>query len=252
VKNGEASLADVHKPVGQLADAFEKLESGRNVFFSWRNMISGGKPSRSDLRRLIVIHPRLDYGRLRPGADAEAAIRATARDLHLDAAHGQRVRLTGQIPLQDEEFGSLTEHIGLIVTLMLAAILLMIWFAVRSIRVVLAVVLVTLVGLTLAADLGLIAFGRFNVISVAFIPLFVGLGVDFGIQFSVRYRTEQLARPDERAALVASGEGMGRSLALAAAAIAAGFLSFVPTATAACPNSGSSRAGACSSRSCST
>jgi hypothetical protein len=37
-----------------------------------------------------------------------------------------------------------------------------------------------------AAALGLLMVGTLNVISIAFAPLFVGVGVDFGIQFSVR------------------------------------------------------------------
>ncbi len=71
--------------------------------------------------------------------------------------------------------------------------------------------------------------GRFNLISVAFIPLFVGLGVDFGIQFAVKYRAETrvLADPDD--AIVAAARDVGASLALAAAAIAAGFFAFLPT-----------------------
>jgi len=81
-----------------------------------------------------------------------------------------------------------------------------------------------------AAACGLAIFHRFNVISVAFIPLFVGLGIDFGIQFSVRFRTELPPGRSLRDALVASGQGMGRSLTLAASAIAAGFLAFAPTA----------------------
>ena len=48
---------------------------------------------------------------------------------------------------------------------------------------------------------------RFNLISVAFIPLFVGLGVDFGIQFSVRYRAERLTHPELKDALAAAGDG---------------------------------------------
>ena len=38
---------------------------------------------------------------------------------------------------------------------------------------------------------GLLVVGALNVISVAFFVLFVGLGVDFGLQFSVRYRAER-------------------------------------------------------------
>ena len=59
--------------------------------------------------------------------------------------------------------------------------------------------------------------------------MFVGLGIDFGIQFSVRYRSKGW-KSRFSAALVATGRGLGRSLTLAATAIASGFLAFAPTA----------------------
>ena len=77
--------------------------------------------------------------------------------------------------------------------------------------------------------LGLMAVGVFNIISIAFIALFVGLGVDFGIQFCVRYRGERYVSHDLRQALICAGRGVGMPLALAAAATAAGFFSFLPT-----------------------
>jgi uncharacterized protein len=73
--------------------------------------------------------------------------------------------------------------------------------------------------LGIAAAIGLFVIGRFNLISVAFIPLFVGLGVDFNIQYSVRSRAERLIHPQLPAALVAAGCGVGSALALSAAAI---------------------------------
>ena len=72
--------------------------------------------------------------------------------------------------------------------------------------------------------------GALNLISVAFAVLFVGLGVDFGIQFSVRYRAERFTSAtilSRRWRSTASK--VGAPLTLAAAAIAAGFLSFLPT-----------------------
>jgi hypothetical protein len=66
--------------------------------------------------------------------------------------------------------------------------------------------------------------------SVYFAVLFVGLGVDFGIQFSVRYRAERHEVDDLRVALVHAGRRAGAPLTLAALATAAGFLSFLPTA----------------------
>ena len=67
-------------------------------------------------------------------------------------------------------------------------------------------------------------------ISVAFAVLFVGLGVDFAIQYSVRYRAERHDVSKLRPALVQAAEKIGVPLTLAAAAVAAGFLSFLPTA----------------------
>ena len=46
--------------------------------------------------------------------------------------------------------------------------------------------------------------------------LFVGLGVDFGIQFGVRYRAERHAGHDLERAIVAAAGGIGPSLTLAA------------------------------------
>ena len=71
--------------------------------------------------------------------------------------------------------------------------------------------------------------GSLNPISIAFAVLFVGIGVDFGIQFSVRYRAERYEVDDLRTALSNAARHAGVPLTLAAAATAAGFLSFLPT-----------------------
>ena len=133
------------------------------------------------------------------------------------------------MPLSDEEFGSLAEDWQLVVGAMVAALIGILWLAVRSVRVVIAILVTTFLGLLLTAAIGLVAVGRFNLISVAFIPLFVGLGVDFAIQFSVRSLAERLIRPIQRTALIATGMSIGPALALSAASIGAGFFAFLPT-----------------------
>ena len=143
--------------------------------------------------------------------------------------HGVTVRLTGLVPLSDEEFATLAQDAHLLLGAMFAALLGILWLAVRSARVVIAILVTTIVGLIMTAAIGLLAIGRFNLISVAFIPLFVGLGVDFSIQFSVRSLAERLIHPNLRAALIATGATIGRALALSAAAIGAGFFAFLPT-----------------------
>ncbi|PZP47573.1 MAG: hopanoid biosynthesis-associated RND transporter HpnN, partial [Azospirillum brasilense] len=126
-------------------------------------------------------------------------------------------------------FATLAEGASLMGIAMVVCLVAMVWLAVRSWRFTLAILLSTILGLVLTAGAGLLVIGRFNLISVAFIPLFVGLGVDFGIQVSVRARAERLRHPVLGDALVAAGNAVGGSLALAAAAIAAGFFAFLPT-----------------------
>jgi len=71
------------------------------------------------------------------------------------------------------------------------AVLLILWFALRSKRVVLAVLISLFVGFAITAAFGLALVGALNPISIAFAVLFVGIGVDFGIQVAVRYRRER-------------------------------------------------------------
>jgi hopanoid biosynthesis associated RND transporter like protein HpnN len=229
VTSGQAGLKDLNRPLGAVADTLDALRAGRPAVFSWRGLISGDTASQRETRQIVLTSPVLNYSALLSGADASNVIRRTAKDLNLDPGHGVTVRLTGAVPLQDEEFATLGERWQLIASIAGGAILIMLWFAVRSPRIILAIVLTTILGLICAAGAGLLVFRTFNVISVAFIPLFVGLGIDFGIQISVRFRAEHLPGVSLTEALTASGEGMGRSLALAAAAIASGFLAFAPT-----------------------
>jgi hypothetical protein len=230
VAAGETSLGALDRPIAALADGLERLRAGRPAAFSWRTMVSGKPAPPRALRRLILASPVLDFAQLQSGAGPTRFIRTSAHGLGLDAAHGVRVRLTGPTPLQDEEFGTLAQRSGLIATLAVSAIIAMLWLAVRSARLIGAILASTLIGLVSTAACGLIVFHTFNVISVAFIPLFVGLGIDFGIQFTVRFRAEYSTQISPRDALIASGRGMGRSLTLAASAIACGFLAFAPTA----------------------
>ena len=88
----------------------------------------------------------------------------------------------------------------------------------------------TLAGLVITTSIGLIAVGRLNLISVAFIPLFVGLGVDFGIQIGVRFRAERVTHTDAAGAIAAAADALGPALSLAAGSVCLGFLAFLPTA----------------------
>jgi hopanoid biosynthesis associated RND transporter like protein HpnN len=218
------------KALGAVAAAIDDAAAEKPGDFSWSAVFSGHPPTVQDKRRVLQIKPKLDFSALQPGAGASKALRDTATQLGLTPENGYRVRLTGEVAMQDEEFGTLTEGAALNNGVMVAAVLFILWRALRWGRLVIAVVINVVAGLALTAATGLALVGVLNPISVAFAVLFVGIGVDFGIQFSVRYREERFQDDDLMRALHKAGGGASLPLALAAAATAAGFYSFIPTA----------------------
>ena len=140
-----------------------------------------------------------------------------------------RVRQTGQVPIEDDQFGTLRQSAFINIAVSILGVLAVLWLALRSFRIIAAVAVSLAIGLALSTATGLLLAGALNVISVAFFVLFIGLGVDFGLQFSVRYRAERHDHPDLRTALASAAGKAGLPLALAAVATAAGFCSFLPT-----------------------
>ena len=226
---GELNLDDMTRPMTMAADTAENVLAGRPASFSWR-ALAGGPAEPTDLRRFIEVEPVLDFMVLEPGRAATDAIAQTASDLKLGADYQARVRQTGRIPTDDDEFGTLKENAGLNAAVSLLAVLIILWLALRSARIIFAVAVSLLVGLAISAAWGLFLVGALNLISIAFFVLFIGLGVDFGIQFNVRYRAERHDYPELRTALHSTAVKVGGPLALAALATAVGFSSFLPTA----------------------
>jgi len=229
IKEDRAKWIDFEKPLGVLAKALDDLLAGKVTYFSWGELLTGGSPSPSDLRRFLEVKPVLNYSDLEPGAEATDLIRETAKSLGLTPENGVRVRLTGSVPMADEEFGTVAEGAALNACITIAAVLFILWLALRSSRIILAVLLGLFAGLAMTAALGLLLVGALNLISVAFAVLFVGIGVDFGIQYAVRYRHERFSHRNLRESLIAAGKKAGKPLALAAAATTAGFYAFLPT-----------------------
>jgi hopanoid biosynthesis associated RND transporter like protein HpnN len=229
VQAGAMSLDNLVRPLTMSADTLDDVMAGRPVSFSWHVLLTGTPPEAKDLRHLVEVRPVLDYSALEPGRVASNAIRKAVSDLKLESKYQAGVRLTGPVAMADDEFGTLQENSLFNAAATIVVVLFLLWLALRSGRIILAVFLNLCVGLAITAALGLMMVGALNPISVAFAVLFVGLGVDFGIQFAVRYRSERHDIGELRPALVSTIRNIGAPLTLAAAAVAAGFLSFYPT-----------------------
>jgi hopanoid biosynthesis associated RND transporter like protein HpnN len=228
IRGGQTKLDDYTRPLNQISDSLENILAGKPASFSWRVLLAG-KAEPRELRRFIEVEPVLDFSALEPGGVPAQAIRDAAAGLKLSSDFSATVRLTGPVAIANEEFATLKENALLNHTLTILVVLLILWLALGSPRIIFAVFVSLLVGLAITAAIGLAMVGALNLISVAFAVLFVGLGVDFGIQFSVRYREERHKKDDLMLALQRAAAKAGAPLTLAAAATAAGFLAFLPT-----------------------
>jgi uncharacterized protein len=223
------SLNAMAQPLNSIAETIENVLAGKRATFSWQVLVNGTPATPEQLSQLVSIWPVLDYRALEPGHAAAEAVRETAAAQHLSSDYDASVRLTGTIPLADAQFATLQQGLWLNSIVTAAIILLVLWLALRSVRIVIPVVLTIFVGLAATAALGLLLVGAFNPISLAFAMLFVGLGADFAIQFGVRYRTQRHELHELKPALIDGARYVGPPLTLAALAAAAGFLCFVPT-----------------------
>jgi hopanoid biosynthesis associated RND transporter like protein HpnN len=213
----------------RFSTTLEDVAADRPASFSWQELLSGKKSQAGDVRKFIDIVPKLDYSALEPGKQATDAVRQAAVDANLKAEYQARVRLTGSVPIADEEFATVKEGMLLHGIGTVVVVLFILWLALKSARIILAVFIGLAGGLAITAALGFVFVGSLNMISVAFFVLFVGLGVDFCIQYSVRYRDERYHKDGLKSALIDAGRNIGGPLALAAGATAAGFLAFLPT-----------------------
>jgi hopanoid biosynthesis associated RND transporter like protein HpnN len=229
VKRGEIKLDSTERPFSLITRTIENVLKTGSGTFSWRELVSDKPLTDADRRAFIEFRPILDFNALEPGKDATDAIRQAASELNLAGEYGARVRLTGPVPIANEEFATVADGAVLNGIGTVLVVLVILWMALHSSKIIFAVFANLFIGLSITTAIGLWMVGSLNLLSVAFAVLFVGLGVDFGIQFSVRYRSERFKGNDLRAALAKAAERSAVPLSLAAMATAAGFLSFLPT-----------------------
>jgi len=132
VKRGEVKLDDTTRPFGQIAQTVEDILNKGTANFSWRQLVSDKPLEDSDKRAFIEFKPVIDYSALEPGKDATDAIRKAAADLDFPGKYQARVRLTGPIPIANEEYatvqdGAIINGIGTVVV-----VLIILWLALHS------------------------------------------------------------------------------------------------------------------------
>lgn len=140
------------------------------------------------------------------------------------------VRVTGQTALDFDEVQDANNSVKLAGIVSLIALILILAVGIRSFRIIVASYLAVVVGLIWTFAAGLLLVGAFNTISIVFMVIFIGLGVDFAVHLSLHIYEQRLKGHDNDQSLLLSIQHSISPLGLCALSSAIGFLSFYPTA----------------------
>ncbi len=230
--------------LGLLAEGIEnELPSGadrtvRLLEASAVALLQGGDPSvywaneffTADETRHRLIAVKSNFALSGTLADAEVVRELRGIIAAVGVPPGVGVGVTGEVALAHEEIEAAVDGVQLAGWLAVALLAVLLILGVRSWKIIVATFAMLLVGITWTAAYGMLSVGEFNTLSIVFMVMFFGLGVDFAIHFSLRY--QEAVNTGEGAidqALESTVHSVGSAIVVCTLTTALGFLSFWPT-----------------------
>ncbi len=223
------TVKEAVRVLGIMASVASKVREGRRAKVVWSDVLTGSEGAEDTARRLITLKPALNYGSLQPAEDAKDKILEIAEKAGF-LSNGYNVRLTGSAALESDELESVEVGMGLAGLVSLVLVITFLFFGLRSLGAMIALLLTLVIGLIWTAAFAILTLGALNLISVAFAVLFVGLSIDFGIHFVLRASEHVKGKVSWPEALGRGGRSVGPSLGVCTLTTAIAFFSFLPTA----------------------
>jgi hopanoid biosynthesis associated RND transporter like protein HpnN len=213
----------------RLAQTIESSAANLPRPISWQKLILGDAVAADASRQFIILDPVLDHAKVSGGEAGIEAIYRIRDELSLHEANGVKVRLTGDVVLNYENLRTLNKGMGLTTLISFLLVAVAITIGLGSGRLVFASLVTLLVGFIWTLGFAIFFVGHLNLISVAFGVLFIGLSIDYAIQYCLRYRELMASGLGHHEAIVGTATGLGVSLLVCTVAAAIGFYSFLPT-----------------------
>jgi len=211
-----------------LSDTLNARLTGVPRVLSWQELFRG-KPQKNRYQEFIMVKPKQDFTQLYPAEKSISALQAAASKIGLTNDSPIKMRITGEVALADEELNSSLrgmEYAGIITFVLITLVL---FFAMRTIRLLLSVIICLILGLIFTAAFATASIGHLNIISIAFAILYIGLGADFAIHFLLRHREIIERGLSKKDAIYESGNVAGGALTVCAITNAIAFYAFIPT-----------------------
>ena len=221
---GRELPVDLNPLLEKISQAIRAARAGEQYQLSWQQMIFGDDAKMLTTQRFIVLQPKLDYSALVPTESALTSIRSIVEEAKAQFPD-VRIRLTGEVVLEHDELESVESSATMASIFSLILVCLTLLIGLRSLRLVLITFVVLLMGLALTVGFATFAIGHLNLISISFAVLYIGIGVDYAIQISLRYRELLRQNFTQFQALMEAVHKVAPSIALCALTAAAGFFS---------------------------
>jgi len=212
-----------------LAKTITAAGKGETEPMSWQNLMLGNR-SAPLTQKFILLQPVIDSKAIHPAKRAISSIREQVYELNLHDQYGVDVSITGKPAINHEDLRSVQTDISIASMVSLLVVGIVLTLGLGSARLVCASIGTLAIALIWTVAFAILIVGRLNMISVTFTVLFIGLGIDYPIQISLRYQELLASGHHHRGALIGAVERTANPLFICAISTAIGFYAFVPTA----------------------
>jgi hopanoid biosynthesis associated RND transporter like protein HpnN len=228
-REGRATGLDLTPVLNRVRIVIDSVAEGRHAPDPWGAAVMGAALPEEARQRIVAVRPIADRSVIPPDAPELAAVHDVIRALELAPDGPIRVRVTGEPVMNGEELLAVANQTWIVAVVSAVLFMASVMFALRSVRVVLALAVTLVASLVWTNGIAAIVVGQLNIISAAFNVLIVGLGGEFGIHVAMRYM--ELAGEGERRseALRGTAESIGGALFSSVVTTSLGFFLFMLT-----------------------
>ncbi|CAA9892449.1 Hopanoid biosynthesis associated RND transporter like protein HpnN [Candidatus Methylobacter favarea] len=221
---------DLSSLLDKLTAALHKSVNGGNGLLSWETLIAEKRlKAQQANKEFIIVQPRLDFTKIRPAENAIHAIHKAITEIQEPSVPAVKVWVTGEVGLEHDELAGMSEgtFTASIFSVVLVCFILLV--AYRSVSFMLATLITLAVAMIFCGVFAALSVKHLNLISVAFAVSNIGLGVEYGIHFCLRYQDNLRENGDRGRAIHRTLLAISPPLLLCAGTTAIGLYAFIPT-----------------------
>ena len=213
------------KIVELLARSAEAVNMGGDPRISWTDELFDTDGEK--VYQVVLLKARKNFEATLPNKQIMLNLRKIISDA--DIKDSVNVSITGEIALSHEEIEAAQAGVKIAGIVSIALLTLILGIGIRSWKIVVATFLMLFAGISWTSAFAMLTVGEYNTLSLIFLVMFFGLGVDFAIHYCLRYHEAVTKTNNNDMALRHASGSVGKAILLCTITTAIGFLGFVPT-----------------------